>query len=1194
MRKTSGLLAVMMLVNLFAGMMVFADTPASRAEVIYSSTFSDYNGGVPAGWTATVIGNTAQTTTGTKGTEANGNVFYQSTDKEPAEVIPFGKVIGDGKLHISYKAKYAATTGDAHRGYVQLSNAFAGETGTEQVDVYCNATIEQYTQKFHVTHLVNVPGSSNTTYTKFAVAGGEGKSTTPWQANTQSEVDRPTVDKWYKFDIIVDVENYTYSAYVNGQVLLRENLDIYHEADQIGFDAFGFYQNHSNTTSYDDICITHYEESDEVKLLLDAGTQGLRKNNKKINVVYNDYFADIDDSKITVKENGVAMTGGYTISDQTANGFAVTLDTVASGAKYTIEVNDVSMTGAAAKLPLVAAEDIYAAFDLETDYKYYYVNEDFEGYTDSNYLPDNWYTSDLRESSTDDNDAKYYGNTTYTKYSTGEKNHATVASADGDGGGKALKLDQKGLIHYFDRGIINGDFTMDFDVMYEDNAGNNAWGFNFINYYDHEVNSLAATADAARNNAYLNRINRFMFNVNSSSYDSSSSYNKLKNPSLIITKAVRAYPNVNDAYGNDTGVDVTKGAWHNLKLRFDVSAGKIYISLDDAKEVEVVDEIKNRFLNGIMGVRFYIDGGDGALYIDNVKIYTEGAELINQSFDTYSTTTTTERFPYMWRAHDHYMGTTKATLETDYNLALADIVPKDTYEVGSITVASDEAKASGAAPSGNAAAFYAQGADNGANNGDSWYYTAFSHPVKAGQPYAIEFDLKHTAVDESASGVTDTTIAKQEARWAVGPLTKADIISINGYNAGEATSNNNVIRRGNPVLGCLNGWLMSEYNGGEFTDTLKSRVYDYRALTVKHVSESNTNLRHNSGAVLFPIQQQKLVEPNTWNHYRIEAYPSTGNETQYNIYVNGTKYTTRELRANNKEDIWGMSLDVRTMAASNYVALDNLKAYLIDESGSKLTTASQVTIKGISVENKDGKVEALDVNEPKLTTLAEEINIKFSENVAEVLKAGKKITSGTNTFNNIYDAVEDVVKLKAAGSTGCVPYTASINGDTVTLALSSDLSTGTYALQISDKIGFASSSLAALGDDYFKLVSVESVEITASTKLMAYTTQGDATELTTIEDVKKAITAENTLKLVVDGYNYTGDINIFCLAAFYKTEGATNVLTAVTSGNIDSAAGSISKDIVVNTPETGVEYDTVKLFVWNNNLKPYIDVKVID
>lgn len=1184
MKKVSFILVLAMLINMLtlaAPSFAAGEDATADSVLIYSSAFSDYKAdGRPSGWVAPkYVGSNPETApTGSKVTYVkvsdNNNAIKLSGCNDTAyDIIPFNKIAKSGKLHISFNIKRTADVdnvngdspvrvvlfNDYNPGKYLNNNAINDYSGTDKTD------FRGYAYGDHTTHILYIPQNTTTTVRMSEYSR--------WNQHDIESEKTTEINKWYHFDMVVNLDAKTYNTYMDGEKLTTTDgkYDTGEQAKVNGFKGFTILS--GMDVLVDDIAITQYAAGEEIQMMLDSGNTIIGPDvtdGKCLKVSFNEYLvSDLRNTDFEVKDASGNEVTGFTIlsTDKTNN--SCTLDfTSAEGLKantdYTVTVKT-DIKGKATDASAQGASAVFrtAAKVVDTsasDYRFYYADEDFDSFTDNKHLPLGFYKNNGLQTSN-------YSEQ-YSKYLSTEDAGTLEQLVIDNNDGKAMKLknNSPSVYYFFPRGIVTGDFTVEFDMSQKGGAwsmglkpARNWTEFTVVDKAVSEANGKSSMLDNYRQiNSLIGMSGR------------SGAADNIKTPNLAVVTAEAATVDI-PTDSTDTGLDIAEDVWTHIKLDFDMADGKLDITLTDAdgnetSKTDVSYGDWNKFGAGVEGLILRKNntgnGGEdeGNLCIDNLQVYTESAKLLDQDFNGYTSATQT-RFPYFWTSELQF----NAFYQRLGNCQNKNAVKPRADQMNAYTVSGKSGE------SGDNAVKLTRNAGSGM----AWYTTQFARRVPAGESYAVEFDLKSEG---------DSTV------WNIAPVDATRTTNLSGYNdnSGKATQFLN------------DEALLAGYNGN-----LYKYIFNQNATTffaAKFFDGTNTTYFEK-------IATLGETEKSGWNHYKLVAVPQESN-TKYILKVNdGEAIEFTDKLKNNKKDICGISIALqnanRTTETSWGVSVDNVQAYLCDASGTEINTARENSITDIKAEKADGTSVSIK-NAASIPYSTKKITIEFSEDLNEVKKADltainltktvtnsttSKSATATGTTTAIYDCIEDVIQLRSERTAYPMSYSSEISGNKYIITLNDMVETGkTYSLHIAKNVNFKSSPFSSLDSAY-------SMTFTGTTETDGYLmsdfqlVKKSGTTYEAVADLSDIQTNEESLAVKLSGINTTGEAKkMKAIVAFYNDAASTELVNVALVDFDFAAIGKLTdevKDLTVSSMADGKTYSSVKLFVWDaDTLKP--------
>lgn len=306
----------------------------SYEDSIYMSGFSDYDSdGTPNGWikakyiTQTVNGTEQEVeNTGSYAHTNNdngNNALYidSSAGSLVKDVIPFGKVVSSGKLHISFDHKIPVASYNGKQSSMimvlfNMNNPQKYRETNVPFNNYDPDNLDDFrgTVGHQQSHLIRVPYyntkdqygkdvDKNDQSLNIKVSNIGSLYWTP-AAITDGKID---CNKWYHFDVVVDLDNNVYDVWLDGEKITNSvQGTLKNNSGYNRFKGLAFLQQDGNLKKglYDNVFVTNYSDEDFVKIVSD--------------VLYNDeafVYTDVAFSEYLdrVPENGdFAITDSYT------------------------------------------------------------------------------------------------------------------------------------------------------------------------------------------------------------------------------------------------------------------------------------------------------------------------------------------------------------------------------------------------------------------------------------------------------------------------------------------------------------------------------------------------------------------------------------------------------------------------------------------------------------------------------------------------------------------------------------------------------------------------------------------------------------------------------------------------------------------------------------------------------------------
>lgn len=1108
----------------------------------------------------------------------------------------FGRMLDSGKVHISYDLKAVNNTS------YDMNTILSVRTGGDN-----------HNPGVYNGWLTTLSGIDCTTSDKRKVwlPDNFGKDNAEDRENGIREIyDK----KYHKYDIWIDYDNNTVSAYMDGTVL-RENQQI---ADGIDFSLKGLQLNNdipdytfhgqalvesgefqylfsqSGYVMVDNLLIDNYALSDEkqtfggIKLYSD-GTDKLTKDGGEINLIFGEYMnmLDVDAKNYQAKNLSTGEIFNPISVQKVDNSTAKVKLTFGalSGGKYELsyigtnygECSESDVTG---KVEFT----ITSAQKTDLSQPYYYMNEDFNDYSGGR--PAGWQALD-----------EGYKNSEY-KYTD------YVASARADTNTKdnssAMKMERliadgadKDMEYYYPFGetmTTEERAVVEFDVKHKGGG----WTMGLVqnldaatNEYDIRMNTLCGMKTGGTT---LNANTKGYDGENHSMTKNSSGETIFANENSINKNTLgfwRGYRDKvdesNSSYGKYVSVvgNLVQDEWTHIKAEINFADGTYKFTIGDSEPVTVKMSQMNRYrrgnyhqnyLYGIAGLRFTrlastADVTDNSVSVDNIKVYKPTSYNADRNYNSA-----------VYEVHEDGDEDAKSTISNNNQWWLVD-TNRTLDETGyAHSYMSDEKafmlddtfkRAFGTIKTyGKGDGDQSVKLKNTSNVYNNFVASTYlDRPLKAGKNAVIEFD----ALSDSG------------CRWYLYALNKENM---NAY------SENSTTGRGGAAAYWYNNYIYNKLLGfgkdiADGKGSLKIAGVGVEDV-LRDVTDSDGN----------PIK----YDVNKWYHYRLFIEPQNKDMSYITVEVtdkdSNTTVTSQKISTDKgtktwvkndlfASDIYGIGLGMQDAASNSYAYFDNLKVYQADENGT--VVADNPEILGVTVNNYGGKNTRYSVSDsetPTITTAAKSISVDFSYPIADSV-----------------DTLNKKIGITRADSTSAVEYTTEISADkkTVTFAFSDLLAQGTKLnLFIKPFIGFEGVTGGSRLDDAYQrqiIVGDGSAETeTAITDFNLYqlepatdaTANRPAADAVWVKayDLSKITDASTQLKLVVKGVDSTKNTDFFVIGGWYADEPGTQLKYADIQQTFKSDAIDFTKEL---TFAEGTEISAMyKAFLWNTEtMKPW-------
>ncbi len=1215
-----------------------------KGEISYFNSFSSYDGGIPNGWTTRRAALSTGLTAAVDA-ERESRVLRIPDGKET--ILPFNANFDSGMLHLSYDVKQTGDRGDANSYNQRMLVSVIGNKTTAESHEYDYTSFPDMAQSLHDifrsgTKSLGVPVSvTNKAYGWYGAA-----------AYDESKLFE--TEQWHKVDIFIDQDTKEYRAYLdgvliegrkyangaygdsadstlaavtdfadtesygNGSTRNLKGLRFRADSENLVFGGNGsgvtlpktgaFYIDNVYTSSYRAADIL----TDDIAVNAETANGASVGSGGRINVSLSEYInGDITKANVSVinEDTGNAITD-YTVSGFDGSSFNITLgDSALTSGRYTVTV---SGTEGAITGKTVNASDSFivsSASNNAANTKYYFMNEDFNDFgavygnesVDNFSAPYGWAESAPNQ----------WVKSNYSKWWTAAENPnakngelSAEVRAEGD---NALKMhtDASGTLrtsYHFDRGVASGNFTLEFDIKYSENA---AWTVgllpfeNYDNVYTYHGYASGKT-NADLNSAAITQVNNraslgaFIGALNDNG--------AVAAPKVGIT--TKTGPSV-WTMKEISGAQITPGTWTNVKVDINSTTGVYNITITPqggtASTHTYTDSLVGRFMRGVTGVSLRSSKGDTVCF-DNIKVYKNDSYLINDDFAGYTAENTAYNNEWVavntpggWynlsdvrqgasgngakanRSFTRYAGTDYNVLRTAWQSL------QSGQGVNGDTDTTDRAMR----------IFYRGGMD-------SSYAKAFSHPVSGGTPFAIEFDVMSN---------------NDSVGWQIHQLGQDSIMPLYSYNVEHYLNDGTATQATWQMMANQKSYANNVLIG---RNTGKKLVYTNADKKVDYIAETGRNA--------WVTDSDRTLETDKWYNIKIFVKPVSAEKTEYTVYIqekgdedaDGFTFTTnRDWFTKSTAGIAFTrvgSNDTGNTGSSAFI--DNVKVYEYETTETvdgldinrEKTDFANESVTAVNVEYSDGTSEPLRSG-AKIGRDAKKITVSFSAPIAERTAAqttqptNAAMTSngsGTKTFEGVYDVLEDVITLRPAGALTAkhsknVKYNGvlSDDGKTYTMELTSLLSPDMdYVLNVSRNISFKGSAYAQIENPQRIRFTAEN---TSGLKLSGANLVYQAGNVWVPLTKAELLTADTKLKLRLDGINLSENAEqLFFGYAQYTKNGEAETLTH--AGYDMVTAGALAPIDVNNSAELDLSKgcDIFKAFIWEKDtMRPLLDSIVI-
>lgn len=1085
----------------------------------------------------------------------------------------FGRMLDSGKVHISYDLKAVNNTS------YDMNTILSVRTGGDN-----------HNPGVYNGWLTTLSGIDCATSDKRKVwlPDNFGKDNAENRENGIREI---SDKKYHKYDIWIDYDNNTVSAYMDGTVL-RENQQI---ADGIDFSLKGLQFNNdmpgytfhgqalvesgefqylfsqSGYVMVDNLLIDNYALSDEkqtfggIKLYSD-GTDKLTKDGGEINLIFGEYMnmLDVDAKNYQAKNLSTGeIFNPSSVQKVDSSTAKVKLTFVAlSGGKY--ELSYVGRNyGVCSESNVTGKVEFTIASAKKTDLSqpYYYMNEDFNDYGGGR--PAGWQALDEGYKNSE---YKYTDYVASAKTDTNTKDNSSAMKMErliADGADKDME-------YYYPFGetmTTEERAVVEFDVKHKGGG----WTMGLVqnldaatNYYDIRMNTLCGM-----------KVGGTTLNTNIKGYNEVVGDNGKMN----FNRGNRHLVDETNEYVKEVG-NLTGEAWTHVKVEINFGDGtyKFTIGEGDSKIENTIRTKLGRYrrgnyyqnyLYGIAGLRFTrlastADVMDNSVSVDNIKVYKPtsynadrnyNSELYDKLTDYDEEKMSTISWNNQWWTVDAKRNLSSDAGEGEKAFMLDSLF----YRAFGLTKTHKR--------------------DNGdqsvqlKNTGDNYNgYVASTYldrPLKAGKNAVIEFDA----------------LGGSGCKWYLYALNKENM---NAYPENSRTN-----------------------RGGTVTDSIWYKNYIYNKLIGfgKDIADGKGSIKI-AGVGVEDVLTDVIDSTDNaikynfdkWYHYKLFIEPQDSDRSYITVEVtdkdSDTTVTSQKISTDKStkpwvkndlfaSDIYGIGLGMEGASSNSYAYFDNLKVYQADKDGAAVVDNPEIL--GVTVNNYGGKNTRYSVSDsqtPIITTAAKSILVDFSYPIADSV-----------------DTLNKKIGITRADSTSAVEYTTEISADkkTVTFAFSDLLAQGTKLnLFIKPFIGFEGvTGGSRLDNAYQRQITVgdgSSETETAITDFNLYqlepaaeaTANRPAADAVWVKayDLSKITDASKQLKLVVKGVDSTKNTDFFVIGGWYADKSGTQLKYADIQQTFKSDAIDFTKEL---TFAAGTEVSPMyKAFLWNTEtMKPW-------
>ncbi|MDD6734785.1 MAG: hypothetical protein PUE13_00555 [Clostridiales bacterium] len=1150
--------------------------PVEKVNIF--DTFSDYSCAYnqesqnyhPRGWysgSELRIGNEKEEITGnnrvkmgigSSWSNGSGSILYKM----------FGKTVTNGKLHASWDFKSDNT--DVLELIVQQFTTNKEEDSAEDAYDPRQGSNERPLLAFRDSD----PWSEKA---NIGTAKSPGKIVAYKSANDDVNADKGDMSmysaktyengEWVKTDVFWDLDNKTYTVYVDGTMITNGSLEadgikgIYpilepgkysdgttvNDGSYSGTDdsnanaAFGYLDNfyaHEYTSENDSVSANvEYNAADDSE-----------ENYGVINIAFSEYMNKIIDSgDITVKDSkGDIVEIASLLESKTEAALMVSPKLSEDVYEISFGNNLKGTISGTAPEKVVISTKTSAVSDSES--VYYYLNEDFNDY-DGTY-PVNWSFNE-KTSNFGTKSAKFLTDGyTYKSY----QDRASTATNALDGttafnmkGSTTESAPALNLWHWFPSDTpLTGDFTVEFDVYHE----NGGWNFGYVLKEDFD------TAAAAHDGAVSGRNYQVLTAIPTGSTDnklcfSQKGYN-LENYNIISDAVVS--PNV----------------WHKVKIDVDTEARKFKVSVDNGTPIELTDPNYAKYQKGIAAIRLSRMTSSstytGNVAFDNVKVYKTGTYVMNEDFDTYP-----EGGLDAWSRAKNNIGPEKKSFWTaggwnDPGWGI-EWKPNNHAELfngysSMVRAYGDDGvnprvveRAANCTSSGRMLSVAGYLWDKDWDSKERVPYTArlqkyFDRPIAKGKAFMIEMDML-LCYGNQTFGISlledsEMTPAKKGVASSTGNSTLDVPIHPKG-NIVIASVGGEDLPAGNTSTG-----LYAPDTNASLDDTTIWATADRQ---FKYVDDGTTG----TPSAYIPMEWQPM------SHVSIKVEPYYAADGTAKAKITYTK-EGHVLSVTTSQDFMtksmvGIGIDYKGLLYASSadqrsaLKIDDLRVYELDSSGNKITTSKTEQVESIKAVAVDGtESELMGVTNAVIPSNTMKIDVKFSAPVSDSI-ANERMVALMKEYADKMDYMSNV-------NGG---YTTELSADKKTYSYYFNpgyLEEGTqYHLLVSNMVEFADNPLSQLDKDC-------RVAFTAGDKLKVNT-------------FSTKVSSDDNLEIKINGYNGTPENkNIFAIIGNYAIEDGTErlITASIKTYNVNAYESFAIADFIKPEPAEGIM--GCKAFVW--------------
>lgn len=582
MKKISAILAACMLCSTIASV----PTYAASQDVLLFETFE----GASVSWSG-VVGKTGigigcwedrYDLVQSKIDEVSYDSQVKVTKNAYFNTKNFGKVIDSGKVHISYAYKTENLSNSMYLKVIDAVNATRENVFYDGYDV----TASEHT-------MCNLYFNSDGTIAVTKDATNYNKTAPEYSEKMTITENAYTANEWYKADIIYDLDNLTYDAYVNGVLYGSGKC-----SHNVGIKGIGKtndnYLTVSSDASYiDDIYVHEYDDKEKIYLATE-GVKTLSDGSFILSLAVSEYVEGLSEYSILLSDaaTGDDFLNEYWFESNTSvsedGKLILHLPADVAGKEFIISGTGIegSTTGATEIEPLLIRIPANTVSDGKNTY--YYMNDSFDTYNGGT-VPAGWQLGS--------------GNVSDSRWllPQGAQSSQALSAVNGKNG-KGVKISgSSDMLYYYFPSItpVSGQFTIEFDVNRSDSA---TWNLNYVLFEDYKK---ATEVDVT------SRMNFEMVKADANGN--------------ILYATDRA------AASTDTEIDNTAGTWEHVKIDVDMGNYTYDITVGNNNK-KVTTAFKGLLSSGIMGIG--INGTD--VIFDNFKVYKDTNMYLNDDFNTHS------------------------------------------------------------------------------------------------------------------------------------------------------------------------------------------------------------------------------------------------------------------------------------------------------------------------------------------------------------------------------------------------------------------------------------------------------------------------------------------------------------------------------------------------------------------------------